>query len=91
MNQEAIKVQPLPKNPFSDGCPDIQVDVDALGQVGKRINRDSSEISVLGCDGLECQGDPSNFQRSEPKNHILELRSFREVERNRSRLVYKRK
>jgi len=80
MDQEAIKVRPLPKSSFSNGNPDVRVDMNT-GQVGRHVDRDSSKISMLVSDGLERQGDPFNAQRTQSENRVTELSCFREVER----------
>ena len=55
LDQQAIKVQPLPTNLFSNGPTKVRTGVD---QFGREVNRDLSKISKRGCDGLECDGDP---------------------------------
>jgi hypothetical protein len=76
LDQEAIKVPPSPR-PYSCGG-FLGIDKGLTGY----INRDLSKILMLGCDGLECHGDPFNLPLSELKNHVFEFCRFREVDRS---------
>jgi len=61
VDQEMIKVPPLPKSHSFDGLPDVWVDVRWNdGQGGMRVDRDSPKISVFLSDSFECQGNPIN-------------------------------
>jgi len=92
VKQETIKVQPLPENSFSNGLPDVRVDVSSNeGQDERHVDRDSLKIPMFVSDSLEYQGDPINSPRFEPKKHISELCCIREGERSRLWLVWKQK
>jgi len=80
MYQDAIKVQPLLENAFSDGLYGVFV-VTEVVQAERQISRDLSKISTFVCDDLEYEGDPADVQCSRPENRISKLRCFREVER----------
>ena len=68
VDQDTIKVQPLLKKHFSNGFPDVWVDVSWNdGQGGRHVDRDSPKISVFVSDDLKYQGGPFNSPRSEPK------------------------
>ena len=71
MNQDAIKAQPLLKDPSSN----VTVDV-VVGQVIRHINRDLSKVSMFVRDGLDCPGNPFDVQRARPKHCISESRCF---------------
>ena len=43
------------------------------------MDRDSSKILMFVSDGLECKGNPFSSPLSECKDHISELRCFREA------------
>ena len=81
LDREAIKIQPLSMTCSSNGFPDIGVDTGA--KVDKvwvtRPNRDFLKIPVLGCDGLQCRGDPPDLPRFRSKNHFFEFRRSREI------------
>jgi hypothetical protein len=59
LNQEAIKVQPLPKVCFLNDSPDVAAAVEE-DHAARDTNCDLSKISVFGCDGLECFDGPSD-------------------------------
>jgi len=61
VDQDAVKIQPLLNNRFSNGLPEV-VSYAEVGQVVRRINRDSSKIPVFACNGLECERDPFDSQ-----------------------------
>jgi len=91
MHQDTIKVQPLIKNIFPDGFPDVSVETDGSPEAVD-INRYSSKILVFTRDGSERVGDPSDSPWSgRPKNRVFEPRRFREVERGRYRINWKKK
>ena len=58
---EVVKVRLFPSNLFSDGLPDIGTGASEDGAV-THTNRDLSKISMFGCDGPECYGDPVDAQ-----------------------------
>ena len=51
-------------------------------------DRDLSKVSMFG--GLEGHGDPFDIPPLGPENHILESYSFREIDRSRARVTYRR-
>jgi hypothetical protein len=57
LDKEAIKVQPLPTERFSNGVPDVGKN-HGKGQVVRYMDRDLPKIQMLGCDCLECRDDP---------------------------------
>ena len=57
LDQEAVKIQPLPENSFSNGLLDID-QKPREEQVARYANREVSKIPMRGCDGLERQDDP---------------------------------
>ena len=76
LNEEAINVQPLSTNLFSDSFPDVDNIVYA--------NRDFFEVLVSRHDGLEYHGNTSGASKSGSKSDILEFLRFRKVgDRNR--------
>ena len=90
LDQEVIKVQSPFTKLFSDGWRGVS-DCIAIGvgngQEKWYTNRDLSEISMFGCDGLECHNDPFGVPRIEVKRHIREFCRFQEVDRNGPRPV----
>ena len=72
MDQGAIKVQPLLKNPFSEGLFEVSGDTE-VGMPIRHINRDSSKISMFARDGPECEGDPFDSLQPGPENRISEV------------------
>jgi len=56
LDEKAVEVQPLPIVCFSKEFPGIRTEE---GQEVRHINWDLSEVSMVGCDGLKCHGDPS--------------------------------
>jgi hypothetical protein len=85
LDQEAIQVPPFPRPYSCSGF--LGADKGLIGY----MNRDLSKMLMLGCDGLECHGDPSNPPRSGPKSYILEFCRFREVHRDWHQLAWKQK
>lgn len=49
---------------------------------------DLLEVSMFGCDCLECRGDPFNFQRLTPKDDVFKLGYFGEVDRTECRSTF---
>jgi len=75
MDQGAIEVQPLLKNPLSKSLPKLPDDA-GVGKVVRQNDRDSSKVPMFWCDGPECKGDPLDAHRSGLKNHIFESCCF---------------
>ena len=84
LDQEAIDIPPLPRVRFSNGVPDA-TRMPSTDRVVGHVDRDLSEVLMLGCDSLECSDDLLNGPRIGPKYHIFELRRFREVDQNQRR------
>ena len=57
LDQEAINVEPVLTDCFSNDLPDIGIGIDK-GRVERHMNRDLLEILVFGGDGSERHGDP---------------------------------
>jgi hypothetical protein len=79
LDQETIEFQPLLKFHFW-GSPDLGGGP-GEGKVERYMNCDLLKVPVLGCDGLECNGNPFDPPRSGPKNHTFQFCRFREVDR----------
>jgi hypothetical protein len=60
LDQEAIKVQPLPKICFSDDMPNIGTGTKDIndGRAVDHLDRDLSEVLMFGCDGVEGHNNP---------------------------------
>jgi hypothetical protein len=80
LNQEAIKIQPLPEVRCANGLLDIGTDT-AKDQAVRDMNLDLSKISVFRRDGSECLSDPFDAPWVESELHVCELRRVREVDR----------
>jgi hypothetical protein len=80
LDQEVVKFQPQHTICFLDEFLDDGKDP-GVGQTARDTNRDL-KISMFGCDGLQCLGDPSDPPYSGPKNHIFQFHRFREVHRS---------
>jgi len=85
LDQEAVKVQPLPMNARAGS-----LDVEG-GQGERKVNRDLPKFWKFGNGGSERHGDPFDASRYEPKYQIFEFRRFREVDRDRPDLDWKTK
>jgi hypothetical protein len=83
LDQEAIEVRPFPRPHFCKEFPEVE-------ELERYMNRDLVKIPTLGCDDLECRGDPFYIARSGLESHIPEFCRFREVDRSRVRVVYER-
>ena len=74
-------------NFFYSGLTEVRVGVDQLV-------RDLSKISMCGCGGLECHGDPFDVQTPGWKNHISEFCRSMEIDlashRNKNKLRVRR-
>jgi hypothetical protein len=80
LDQEAIKIRPLPTIRLPNGPPDAGTGSEA-GRVVRHVNRDLSKVSMFGYDGLEWRDDPLGTPRNEPKHRIFEFCCVREVNR----------
>ena len=57
LDQETIKIRPLPAIRFPNDPLDVDTDAEAA-RVVRHVNRNLSKISVFWYDGLECRDDP---------------------------------
>jgi len=57
LDENVVKVQPLPDGCFSDGFHDVGTDIKG-GQAVRRKDRDLLKIPMFGCDGPECPDEP---------------------------------
>jgi len=78
LNEKVVKVRP-PHEGCSKGLPGVGTTTEG-GQGVRHINGDLLKISMFGCDGSECRGDPFDYLRSGSENQITEFRGPREVE-----------
>jgi hypothetical protein len=89
LDQEVIKIQPPFTIFFSNSLSEVSITA-SWGQVRRYVNP-GLKISVFGRYGSECHDDPPNVPISGPKNHTLEFRRCREVNKSRSQLAWKQK
>ena len=86
LREKAVKVQPLPIGGVASCTPDDgRVGTTSRGidvRYMRHADRDLLDISVAGCDGLECRGDPLGaLLSSAQKRYIFEFCRCREVYR----------
>ena len=87
LDEQAVKVQPLPITSFSSDLSDIVAD----GEIEGDVDEDFLEIPMFGRDRLKCRGDPLSGERPTPKYDALEPRRSREVDRPVSEIACKQK
>ena len=86
-----VKSQPLPGDWLPEGLPDISTGIE-VGQLARHINGYLLKISMFGCDGSECIGDPINVLRFVVlKDYVFEFCSPQEVDQTRPRLNRRQK
>jgi len=70
LDQETIENHPIS---ILRGLLEHGADITGESQGAKNADRDFLKLSVFGRDGLERRGDPFDFQRFGPENHIPEF------------------
>ena len=86
LDEKAVELQPLHIAVRSNPIP---IASEVFMKDARRVKRDLLEMTMVGCDGLECHGDPFEAHPFALKCHIFELYRLGKVDRNGPQLAYK--
>jgi len=86
LGEKAVEVHPLPIGSFSNGSSD-DFRVSNENVVGGDVNCNPLEVSMFGCNRLECRDNPHQVHCFEPEYHFFEFCCLREVDRIGRRIL----